>query len=64
MRQKLSIEEVDNGYIVRIIRTGLSTFKDPYEKPIRVYESYTALLNYLACLKPASDEVHKGGRKP
>ena len=65
MRQKLSIEEVDNGYIVRVIKTGESIFKDPYVKPVRVYETFDALMNYLECLKPSSLEKHrKQGLRP
>lgn len=59
MKQKLSIEEVTNGYIVRVIRTGLSTFKDPYEKPALVFETFAALSNYLLCLKPSKTEAHR-----
>lgn len=61
MRQKLSIEEVDNGYIVRVIRTGLSLLKDPYNKPVFVFESYDSLSKYLKVLKPSI--IEKGRSK-
>lgn len=59
MRQKLSIEEVTNGYIVRVRRTGVSVYKEPFENPVLVFETFEALSNYLQCLKPSSAEEHR-----
>lgn len=58
MRQKLTIEELDNGYIVRVIKTGMSALKDPYEKPVFVFQTFDGLINYLQILKPSRAKAY------
>lgn len=45
--KKLIIQEASNGFIVHVKVTGESTFKDPYEKPVIVFETKGGLNAYL-----------------
>lgn len=44
---KCTIEKVTNGYIVRVITTGLSSFKDPYVKPVYVFNAWSEASEFL-----------------
>ena len=46
-KKKLVIEQVDNGFIVKVLKTGLSPLKDPYSKPVYVFGCWDDLETYL-----------------
>jgi len=43
----VEIQRVDNGYILRVIVSGLSTLKDPYSNAIYVFTKYSDLIDFL-----------------
>jgi len=43
MANKVSVEQVENGFIVRVLKTGLTIYKDPYEIPVYVFETLEAM---------------------
>ena len=46
-RKKIVIEQVDNGFIVKVVNQGASALKELYTKPIKVFTSYQELNKYL-----------------
>ncbi len=61
-KPKASIEVVTNGFIVRVIRTGLQMFKDPYVKPVMVFQDWDDAAKYLkAVAHGISDYEEKKG---
>lgn len=68
MRHKLSIEEVDNGYIVRHLRVAETTrenlLKQSYDDMgprVRVYSSFEELVAHLSFLKPTEEQKQRLG---
>lgn len=44
---KVSIEKVQNGYILRVLTGNCSEFKEPYLKPVMVFYSLQDLYDWL-----------------
>ena len=44
---KISIERVDNGYIVRVIKQDCSPLKELYKKSVYVFKTIEELKKYL-----------------
>lgn len=45
--KKITIEQVSNGYIVRVLNDGESIFKQAYDMPISVYIDVPDLISQL-----------------
>lgn len=44
---KVSIEKTQNGYIVRVLRSNCSNFKEPYLKAVMVFENWHSMVDWL-----------------
>jgi hypothetical protein len=46
-KAKIIITKIDNGYIVKVISRGLSILKEPYEKAVMAFNSFTELTDFI-----------------
>lgn len=46
--QHLEIVSIENGYIVKIIQQGFSTFTEPYSAPVFVYENFEDVVHAVS----------------
>lgn len=44
---QLSIQKVQNGYIVRVKGSNCNDFKEPYLKPIMVFTSFKEMMAWI-----------------
>ena len=49
--KKVSIEAVKNGFIVKVLKQGISTLKEEYEIPVYVFWNYSDMIKFLENMK-------------